>query len=76
MCEPSLTRLESSSASARAVTTGPLYAGFGIATPEQARAAADLADGVVVGSRAIEVAEEGPAALRDYVAGLRAALDR
>jgi tryptophan synthase alpha chain len=60
----------------RAVTTGPLYAGFGIATPEQARAAADLADGVVVGSRAIEVAEEGPAALRDYVAGLRAALDR
>jgi tryptophan synthase alpha chain len=60
----------------RGVTTTPLYAGFGIATPEQARAAADLADGVVVGSRAVEVAEEGPAALREYVAGLRAALDR
>ena len=43
----------------------PLYAGFGISTPEQARAAADLADGVVVGSRAVEVAEEGPDALRD-----------
>ena len=41
----------------------PLYAGFGISTPEQARAAAELADGVVVGSRALEVAEEGPAAL-------------
>jgi tryptophan synthase alpha chain len=53
-----------------------LYAGFGISTPEHARAAADLADGVVVGSRAVEVAEEGPQALRDYVAGLRAALDR
>lgn len=53
----------------------PLYAGFGIATPEQARAAAELADGVVVGSRAVQVAEDGPSALRDYVASLRAALD-
>jgi len=62
---------------ARVVANGlPLYAGFGISTPEQARAAADLADGVVVGSRAVEVAEEGPEALRAYVASLRAALDR
>jgi len=61
---------------ARRVTDVPLYAGFGISTPEQARAAAELADGVVVGTRAVEVAEEGPAALRDYVAGLRAAIDR
>jgi tryptophan synthase alpha chain len=61
----------------RAVANGvPLYAGFGISTPEQARAAADLADGVVVGSRAVEVAEQGPDALRSYVAGLRDALDR
>jgi tryptophan synthase alpha chain len=60
----------------RAVTTAPLYAGFGISTPEHARAAGELADGIVVGTRAVEVAEEGPAALRDYVAGLRAALDR
>jgi tryptophan synthase alpha chain len=62
---------------ARAVTDVPLYAGFGISTPDQAAEAASLADGVVVGSRAIEVAEEGgPDALRDYVASLRAALDR
>jgi tryptophan synthase alpha chain len=53
----------------------PLYAGFGISTPEQARAAADLTDGVVVGSRALQAAEEGPAALRDYVRSLREALD-
>ncbi len=52
----------------------PLYAGFGISTPEQARAAAALTDGVIVGSRAIEVAAEGPAALREYVASLRAAI--
>jgi tryptophan synthase alpha chain len=53
----------------------PLYAGFGISTPEDARAAADVADGVVVGSRAVEVAETGAVALRDYVRSLRAALD-
>jgi tryptophan synthase alpha chain len=63
-------------ARARAVTDLPLLAGFGFATPEQAAAAAALADGVVVGSRAVQVAEEsGPTGLRAYVASLRAALD-
>ncbi len=62
-------------ARARAATDLPLYAGFGISTPEHAHAAAALADGIVVGSRAVEVAQDGPAALREYVAGLRAALD-
>jgi tryptophan synthase alpha subunit len=57
------------------VTDIPLYAGFGIATSQQAQDAAELADGIVVGSRAIEVAEEGPNALRFYVLGLRAAID-
>jgi tryptophan synthase alpha subunit len=61
---------------ARAAAPGtPLYAGFGISTPEHARAAAAHADGVVVGSRAVEVAEEGPDALRGYVSSLRQALD-
>ena len=60
-------------ARARRTTDLPLYAGFGIATPEQAAEAAELADGVVVGSRAVEVAEQGPDALHDYVASLRAA---
>jgi len=59
---------------ARAVTEAPLYAGFGISTPDHARAAAELADGVVVGSRAVEVAEEGPGALGEDVASLREAL--
>ena len=62
-------------ARARAHTDRPLYAGFGISTPEHARAAAELADGIVVGSRAVEIAEEGPGALRDYVSSLRVALD-
>jgi tryptophan synthase alpha chain len=60
---------------ARTVTDVPLYAGFGISTPEHARAAAELADGIVVGSRAIEVAGAGPSALRDYVRSLREAVD-
>ncbi|HSK15191.1 MAG TPA: tryptophan synthase subunit alpha [Gaiellaceae bacterium] len=61
---------------ARAVTDVPLLAGFGISTPEQAAAAAALADGVVVGSRAVQVADEGGGgALGEYVASLRAALD-
>jgi tryptophan synthase alpha chain len=59
---------------ARRVTDVPLYAGFGISTPEQARAAAELTDGIAVGSRAVEAAEEGADALRAYVASLRAAL--
>jgi tryptophan synthase alpha chain len=59
----------------RAISDVPLYAGFGISTPEQARAVGDLADGVVVGSRAVEAAEQGTAVLRDYVASLRSALD-
>jgi tryptophan synthase alpha chain len=60
---------------ARALTDVPLYAGFGISTPEHAQAAAVLADGVVVGSRAVEVADEGPAALLAYVRSLRTAVD-
>ena len=60
---------------ARATTGLPLYAGFGISTPEHARAAAALADGIVVGSRAVEVAEDGPEALAEYVRLLRGALD-
>jgi tryptophan synthase alpha chain len=59
---------------ARRLVDVPLYAGFGISTPEHARAAAERTDGIVVGSRAVQVAEEGPDALRTYVATLRAAI--
>ena len=48
---------------ARALTDVPLHAGFGISTPAQARAAAELADGVVVGSAALLAADGGPEAL-------------
>lgn len=59
---------------ARAATDVPLYAGFGISTPEDARAAATLADGVVVGSAAVAAAEAGRAELTELVRSLRRAL--
>jgi len=68
--------LEALVARTRQLANGiPLYAGFGISTPEHAAAAGALADGIVVGSRAVQVAEEGPGALGAYVASLREALD-
>ena len=56
----------------------PLLVGFGIAAPETARAALDAgADGVVIGSKAIEVAEEGgPAALERFVRDVASAMER
>jgi tryptophan synthase alpha chain len=61
---------------ARRVTDLPLLAGFGISTPAHAAEAVLHADGIVVGSRAIEIAAEGgPEALRKYVASLREAVD-
>jgi tryptophan synthase alpha chain len=59
----------------RAATDVPVYVGFGISTPELAHSVGELADGVVVGSRAVEVAESGAEALRSFVASLRAAID-
>jgi tryptophan synthase alpha chain len=59
----------------------PLAVGFGISTPEQARAMARLCDGVVVGTGLVSRIAAGPTreaserAALDYVRSLRAALD-
>jgi tryptophan synthase alpha chain len=58
----------------RRLTQAPLYAGFGISTPAHAAAAAEHADGVVVGSAALAAAEDGPSALERFVASLRTVL--
>jgi tryptophan synthase alpha chain len=62
-------------ARAKASTEVPVALGFGIATAEHARAAAEAgADGVIVGTRVVRAAEEGPAAVSELVADLAAGL--
>jgi len=55
----------------------PLCVGFGISTPEQARRVASVADGVIIGSRLIQLIEEDStlASLSSFVFSLRKALD-
>jgi len=65
-------------ARAKRATDLPVAVGFGIATPEQARQAADMgADGVIVGSRLVREAAEAndpPTAVGTLVKGLANAL--
>jgi tryptophan synthase alpha chain len=55
----------------------PLCVGFGVSTPEQAGRVGAIADGVIVGSRFIQLIEEDSSltSLRTLVSGLRRALD-
>jgi tryptophan synthase alpha chain len=67
--------LADSIARLRAATPLPIAVGFGISTPEQARTVAGLADGVVVGSAAVDaLATGGVPALDALLAELRAAV--
>ena len=59
----------------RRTTDLPVAVGFGISTPAQAAGVADVADGVIVGSRVVRAAgESGPAAAGEVVLELAAAL--
>jgi tryptophan synthase alpha chain len=62
----------------RKVATQPLCVGFGISTPEQAGQIARTADGVIVGSRIIQLMEkeDGFSPLAELVKGLRDAIDK
>ncbi len=59
-------------------TTMPICVGFGIGTPEQAKRVGQVADGVIVGSRLVQLVNEDTPPyhkVRDFAASLRAALD-
>jgi tryptophan synthase alpha chain len=59
----------------RAATQVPVAVGFGISTPEQARAVGEIADGVIVGTRLVRAAGEGGAdEVGEVVRGLSEAL--
>jgi len=62
----------------RKVTDKPLCIGFGISTAEQARQIAGMADGVIVGSRIIQLieADNSMSALTDFTRQLRQALNQ
>lgn len=60
--------------SMRCVTKLPLAVGFGISTPEQAREAAQLADGVVVGSAFVRTIEQN-GDLEAFARSLRKGID-
>jgi len=55
----------------------PLCVGFGVANPEQARRAARIADGVIVGSRLIQLIEQDAtfSSLKSFALSLREALN-
>ncbi len=60
----------------RAVTTLPLAAGFGISTPDQAKAVAQMADGVVVGSAIVRQIEKDLSGLEAMVRSLAQGMKR
>jgi tryptophan synthase alpha chain len=63
----------------RKIACQPICVGFGISTPEQARQVAEIADGVIVGSRIVQLMEaedESMKPVRDFIQGMRAALDQ
>jgi tryptophan synthase alpha chain len=61
----------------KAVTDKPVLMGFGISRPEQAVAAAEYSDGVVVASALMRAALDGASVdqIAERVAAMRAALD-
>jgi len=72
------TDLKAFVARVRKIATQPLCIGFGISTPEQARQVARIADGVIVGSRIIQLmeAEDSFTSVGNFIRGLRHALDK
>ena len=62
-------------AALRSVCALPICVGFGISSPDQARAVGALADGIVVGSAIVRAAGESVRAATTLAGELRAALD-
>jgi tryptophan synthase alpha chain len=59
----------------RSATSLPICVGFGISTPDQARAVGELADGVVVGSALVRAADKSAEDVLNLTRSLREALD-
>jgi tryptophan synthase alpha chain len=70
--------LESFVSRVKSVARLPLCVGFGISTPEQAGYVARLADGIIIGSRLIQLMESDRSLVRvqSFMRGFRSALDQ
>lgn len=66
----------------RAKASVPLYVGFGVSTPDQAKAVSGAADGVIIGSRLIQIIKEARGRTETvrnvgaFLQSVRAAIDR
>jgi len=66
---------------AKKVSKAPVMAGFGVKTPEQAKALSKVADGVIIGSAAVDIVASAknqsaaPEALARYIRSVRKAMD-
>lgn len=58
----------------RDITNTPVAVGFGVSTPEEARAVSDIADGVIVGSAIVKRTKGPEGELREFLSGLRDAI--
>lgn len=56
----------------RTITNKPLCVGFGISTPEQAKAAAKYADGVIIGSAVVRITD--PVNLKKFIRQVKAGI--
>jgi tryptophan synthase alpha chain len=61
----------------RKIAAQPLYVGFGISTPGQARQISSISDGVIIGSKLIQLMKSDPSLkeLRSFIREIRQTLD-
>ena len=69
--------LKSFIARVRTLTKQPLCVGFGVSNPEQAKYVSSLADGVIVGSKLVQLMKTDPTmdSLKSFIQNLRDAID-
>ncbi len=69
--------IQNTIASLRTITSKPLCVGFGISSPQQAREMVGISDGIIIGSKIIQLMEQDVslATLKDFIKEVRAALD-
>lgn len=66
--------LKESISNIRRMTDNPIAVGFGVSTPDEAKAVSGVGDGVIVGSAIVKKLHESPESLEIFVRELRSAI--